>query len=230
MNDHVLLVEDDHAVRSLVKMMLEDEGLDVVEAPTGPQAIEKFGQQLIDLVLLDLRLPGMSGFEVCRQIRRTSEVPIIMVTAQNDSHDIVAGLELGADDYVTKPFNDRELMARVRSQLRRRHGGAEAPTGSFEVGDLVVKIDEGQVFKGDELVALTRIEFRLLCHFVVNPNRVWSRGQLLEHVWGYTYEGDGRVVDTHIARLRAKIENDPSNPDLIQTVRGLGYRLPSPPV
>ena len=227
MNDRILLVEDDHAVRSVVRLMLEDEGLDVVEAPTGPQALERFGQELIDLVLLDLRLPGMSGFEVCRQIRRTSEVPIIMVTAENDSHDVVAGLELGADDYVTKPFNDRELMARVRSQLRRRHGSPEAPTGSIEVGDLVVKIDEGQVFKGGELVALTRIEFRLLSHFAQNPNRVWTRGQLLEHVWGYTYEGDGRVVDTHMARLRAKIEDDPSNPEYVQTVRGLGYRMPS---
>ncbi|HEY7628246.1 MAG TPA: response regulator transcription factor [Ilumatobacteraceae bacterium] len=229
MADRVLLVEDDHAVRSVVRMMLEDEGLDVVEAPTGPQALERFEEGSIDLVLLDLRLPGMSGFDVCRQMRRTSEVPIIMVTAQNDSHDVVAGLELGADDYVTKPFNDRELMARVRSQLRRRHSGTDTPGSSVTIGDLVVKVDNGQVVKRGELIALTRIEFRLLCHFATNPNRVWNRSQLLEHVWGYMYEGDGRVVDTHMARLRAKIEDDPSNPHYIQTVRGLGYRMPSQP-
>ncbi|MEP7202821.1 MAG: response regulator transcription factor [Ilumatobacteraceae bacterium] len=228
MNDRVLLVEDDHAVRSVVRLMLEDEGFDVVEAPTGAQAVEKFDEERIDLVLLDLRLPGgVSGFDVCRQLRRTSDVPIIMVTAQNDSHDVVAGLELGADDYVTKPFSDRELMARIRSQLRRRHGGAEMETAMVSIGDLTVQIDNGQAIKRGESIPLTRIEFRLLCHFATGPNRVWTRAQLLEHVWGYAYEGDGRVVDTHMARLRAKIEDDPSNPEFIQTVRGLGYRMPT---
>lgn len=228
MSDRVLIVEDDHAVRALVRMLLEDEGFDVVEASTGSDALEKFDLEPADLVLLDLRLPGgLSGFEVCRQLRRSTDVPIIMVTAQNDSHDVVAGLELGADDYVTKPFNDRELMARVRSQLRRRQAGNEAEVATISIGDLVVKFDEGQVTRRDEPIQLTRIEFRLVCHFASNPNRVWSRAQLLEHVWGYTYEGDGRVVDTHMARLRAKIEDDPSNPEFIQTVRGLGYRMPT---
>lgn len=227
MDDKVLLVEDDHTVRALVRMLLEDEGLTVIEASTGVQAVERFGAERVDLVLLDVRLPGLSGFEVCRQLRRTSGVPIIMVTAQQDSHDVVAGLELGADDYVTKPFNDRELVARVRAQLRRRQGTVGATSEVVSLGDLTMKIDEGHVLKAGKRVPLTRIEFRLLCHFATNPNRVWSRSQLLEHVWGYPYDGDGRVVDTHIARLRAKIEDDPTSPAYIETVRGLGYRMPT---
>ncbi len=227
MDDKVLLVEDDHTVRALVRLLLEDEGLTVVEASTGLQAVERFATEHVDLVLLDVRLPGLSGFEVCRQLRRTSAVPIIMVTAQQDSHDVVAGLELGADDYVTKPFNDRELMARVRAQLRRRQGAVGTTNEVVSSGDLTIKIDEGHVLKAGSRVPLTRIEFRLLCHFATNPNRVWSRSQLLEHVWGYPYDGDGRVVDTHIARLRAKIEDDPTNPLYIETVRGLGYRMPT---
>jgi len=226
-DDKVLLVEDDHTVRALVRMLLEDEGLTVIEASTGVQAVERFGAERVDLVLLDVRLPGLSGFEVCRQLRRTSGVPIIMVTAQQDSHDVVAGLELGADDYVTKPFNDRELVARVRAQLRRRQGTVGATSEVVSLGDLTMKIDEGHVLKAGKRVPLTRIEFRLLCHFATNPNRVWSRSQLLEHVWGYPYDGDGRVVDTHIARLRAKIEDDPTSPAYIETVRGLGYRMPT---
>ncbi len=223
----MLLVEDDHTLRALMRMLLEDEGLKVVEASTGLQAVERFGAEHIDLVLLDVRLPGLSGFEVCRQLRRTSGVPIIMVTAQQDSHDVVAGLELGADDYVTKPFNDRELMARVRTQLRRQQGAVGGTSEVVSLGDLTVKIDEGHALKSGVRVQLTRIEFRLLCHFASNPNRVWSRSQLLEHVWGYPYDGDGRVVDTHIARLRAKIEDDPTNPRYVETVRGLGYRMPT---
>ena len=224
MGDRVLLVEDDHTVRTLVRMLLEDEGLRVVEAATGPQAVERFGAEPVDLVLLDVRLPGLSGFEVCRQVRRTSDVPIIMVTAQNDSHDVVAGLEVGADDYVTKPFNDRELMARVRAQLRRRQ--LAAPHDEvLSHGDITVRVAEGVALKADVPLALTKTEFHLLRHLMANPNRVWSRDQLLEHVWGYTYQGDGRLVDTHVARLRAKVEDDPAHPVLIHTVRGLGYKL-----
>jgi DNA-binding response OmpR family regulator len=227
MSATVMLVEDDHAVRALVRLLLEDEGLKVVEAATGTQAIERFGLEPVQLVLLDIRLPGINGFEVCRQLRRTSDVPIIMVTAQHDSHDVVAGLEMGADDYVTKPFNDRELLARVRAQLRRRTGSMQ-PAGEIVIGDVVVKPDEGRAFKGADELSLTRTEFQLLSHMAQSPNRVWTRDQLLEHVWGYPSHGDGRLVDTHVARLRAKVERDPSNPELIQTVRGLGYRL-SPP-
>lgn len=219
-----MLVEDDHAVRTLVRLLLEDEGLTVVEATTGTEAVERFGDEPIDLVLLDIRLPGMNGFDVCRQLRRVSDVPIIMVTAQQDSHDVVAGLELGADDYVTKPFNDRELLARVRAQLRRRASGA-ASAESIVLGSVEVRPDEGRVLRDGTEVSLTKTEFQLLSHLAHHPNRVWSRDQLLEHVWGYAYQGDGRLVDTHIARLRSKIEHDPANPELIQTVRGLGYRL-----
>jgi DNA-binding response OmpR family regulator len=227
MPDTVMLVEDDHSVRALVRMLLEDEGLNVLEAATGTQAVERFAVEPVDLVLLDIRLPGMSGFEVCRQLRRSSDVPIIMVTAQHDSHDVVAGLELGADDYVTKPFNDRELMARVRAQLRRRTGAMNG-AAAITIGELVVKPDEGRAFRAGEELALTKTEFQLLSHMAQHPNRVWTRDQLLEHVWGYAYQGDGRLVDTHIARLRSKVEHDPANPDVIQTVRGLGYRLSLP--
>lgn len=224
MADRVLVVEDDETVRTLLRMLLEDDGLEVTEASSGTQAVERFDRSSFGLVLLDLRLPGMNGFEVCRHIRRTSEVPIIMVTAQQDSHDIVAGLELGADDYVTKPFNDRELLARIRVQLRRK--GGVAPGERLTVGPLEVAPEEGTVKLGGELVSLTRTEFQLLCHFARYPNRVWSRDQLLQQVWGYEHTGDGRVVDTHVARLRVKIEADPSNPQLVQTVRGLGYKMP----
>lgn len=224
MPDVVMLVEDDHSVRALVRILLEDEGLTVLEAATGTQAVERFALEHVDLVLLDLRLPGMSGFEVCRQIRRSSDVPIVMVTAQQDSHDVVAGLEMGADDYVTKPFNDRELIARVRAQLRRRTGLMTAGE-VITMGDVVVKPDEGRALKAGTALSLTKTEFRLLSHMAQHPNRVWSRDQLLEHVWGYAYQGDGRLVDTHMARLRAKVEEDPANPAYIQTVRGLGYRL-----
>jgi DNA-binding response OmpR family regulator len=227
--DRVLVVEDDETVRTLLRLLLEDEGLIVTEAATGAAAVEKFDRATLDrapfdLVLLDLRLPGLSGFEVCRHIRRSSEVPVIMVTAQNDSHDIVAGLELGADDYVTKPFNDHELVARIRVQLRRR--ASTAPGERFVIGPLEILPDEGTVRRAGELVQLTRTEFQLLCHLARHPNRVWSRDQLLHEVWGYEHTGDGRVVDTHIARLRLKIEADQGNPQLIQTVRGLGYKMP----
>jgi DNA-binding response OmpR family regulator len=227
MGDRVLVVEDDHTVRALVRMLLEDEGLEVIEAPTGAIALERFEAQPADLVLLDIRLPGINGFDVCRSLRRISEVPIIMVTAQNDSHDIVAGLELGADDYVTKPFDDRELLARVRAQLRRHRASTGPSARVLSVADIEIRIDEGRVLKAGAEVALTKTEFQLLCHLAEHANRVWSRQQLLEHVWGYAYDGDGRLVDTHIARLRGKIDDPAPAPSIVQTVRGLGYRLNS---
>ena len=225
MADTVLVVEDDHSVRALLRMLLEDEGLDVLAAASGLEAVELFGNAHVDLVLLDIRLPGFDGFEVCRRIRRLSNVPIIMVTAQQDSHDVVAGLELGADDYVTKPFNDRELMARVRTQLRRLQLSSAADSDIIRVGDLEIRAGEGTVTKAGERLSLTKTEFQLLVHLARNLNLVLSREQLLEHVWGYAYHGDGRLVDTHIARLRAKIESSPAQPALLHTVRGLGYRL-----
>jgi DNA-binding response OmpR family regulator len=225
MAEKVMVVEDDHSVRALVRLLLEDEGLVVIEASTGVQAVDRFAVEPVDLVLLDIRLPGLDGFEVCRQLRRVSDVPIIMVTAQQDSHDVVAGLELGADDYVTKPFNDRELLARVRAQLRRRQGVMTTAGQVLTVADIEVRVDEGRAMKGGEPLGLTKSEFHLLTHLAQNPNRVWSRDQLLDHVWGYAYNGDGRLVDTHVARLRAKIEDNAATPTIIHTVRGLGYRL-----
>ncbi|MEO5898806.1 MAG: response regulator transcription factor [Ilumatobacteraceae bacterium] len=220
----VLVIEDDDAVRLVLRMLLEDEGMEVVEAASGGAAIEAFRRQPADLVLLDLRLPGVHGFEVCRQLRRTSGVPIIMVTAQQDSHDVVAGLECGADDYVTKQFNDRELLARIRAQLRR-YPATLSRRDSMLFGDVEIRPSEGLVLKAGEPIGLTKTEFHLLVHLAEVPNRVWSRDQLLEHVWDYAYAGDGRLVDTHIRRLRIKVESDPQNPMLIQTVRGLGYKL-----
>lgn len=224
MVDKVLVVEDDHTVRSLVRLLLEDEGLEVVEAATGTEAVERFDPDEIAVVLLDVRLPGMNGFDVCRSMRRISDVPIIMVTAQNDSHDIVAGLELGADDYVTKPFDDRELVARVRAQLRRHRRTASRSGRVMTVGPIEIRVDEGRVLKRGAEVSLTKTEFQLLCHLTENPNRVWSREQLLAHVWGYPYGGDGRLVDTHVARLRSKVDDPDAPASVIQTVRGLGYR------
>jgi len=227
MPERVLVVEDDEVVRTLLRMLLEDESLQVVEASSGTQAVERFDADTFDLVLLDVRLPGMSGFDVCRHIRRKSNVPVIMVTAQQDSHDVVTGLEIGADDYVTKPFNDRELMARVRVQLRRR--SVEPDDERLWAGNIEVVPSEGIARRDGQPLTLTRTEFQLLCHLARFPNRVWSRDQLLQHVWGYDYSGDGRLVDTHIARLRAKIEVDPSEPLVLVTVRGLGYKISRDP-
>lgn len=228
MGDKILLVEDDQDVRALVRILLEDEGYSVVEAGTGTAALELFQSNAIGLVMLDIRLPGIDGFEVCRRLRRSSGVPIIMLTAQDDSHDVVAGLEVGADDYVTKPFNDRELVARVRAQLRRSQGAIDPTDGEVKVGDIVVRRDEARALKNGQAMQLTRTEFNLLLHLVTHPNRVWSRQQLLDIVWGYGYGGDTRLVDTHVARLRSKVETDPGNPTLIVTARGLGYRLEAP--
>jgi DNA-binding response OmpR family regulator len=222
MSRRVLLVEDDHTIRSLLRLLFEDDGYEVREAADGPGALNAVAGGAIDLVILDLRLPGMSGFDVCREIRKTSGVPIIIVSAQQDSHDIVAGLELGADDYVTKPFIDRELLARARVQLRHRDRGESEAT---LIGDLELRPSEGVVLKQGVPVQLTKTEFHLLCHLADHANQVLSRQQLLEAVWDYPPEGDGRLVDTHMARLRAKIEETPSDPSHLVTVRGIGYKL-----
>ncbi len=219
----VLIVEDDHAIRSLLRMLFEDDGYEVREAADGVAALQAFETASLDLVILDLRLPGMSGFDVCREIRKTSGVPIIIVSAQQDSHDIVAGLELGADDYVTKPFNDRELLARARAQMR--HHVPDASTTATTIGDLEVRPSEGVVFKNGEPVQLTKTEFHLLRYLADHINLVLSRPQLLEAVWDYPPDGDSRLVDTHIARLRAKIETTPGEPKHLVTVRGIGYKL-----
>jgi DNA-binding response OmpR family regulator len=220
----ILTVEDDERIRTSVKMALEDEGWDVVEAESGEQAVEAFAAQPTDVVLIDLMLPGIDGFELCRTIRRTSDVPILMVTARTDTHDVVAGLEAGADDYVTKPFQPKELSARIRALLRRARP-AETGNPHLRFGDLEVIPAEGVVRSSGGEVHLTKTEFRLLCELASAPGRVFSREQLLERVWGYDYFGDGRLVDVHVRRLRTKVEPDAANPRHVVTVRGLGYKL-----
>ncbi len=226
MATRILTVEDDERIRTAVKMALEDEGWTVEETGTGEEAIEAFHREPADVVLIDIMLPGIDGFELCRSLRRSSDVPIVMVTARADTHDVVAGLEAGADDYLTKPFAPKELSARIRALLRRAR---PATSGHARVafGDLEIVPDEGKVTLASRELHLTKTEFRLLCELASNPGRVFSREMLLDRVWGYGYFGDGRLVDVHVRRLRMKVETDPANPRHVVTVRGLGYRLQS---
>ena len=220
----ILAVEDDERIRSAVKLALEDEGWIVDEAESGEEAIDLFQRSAPDVVLIDIMLPGIDGFELCRTLRRTSDVPVVMVTARNDTHDVVAGLEAGADDYLTKPFAPKELSARIRALLRRIRPSAPGHA-RLVFGDLELIPDEGKVLRDGNEVHLTKTEFRLLCELAESPGKVLSREALLDKVWGYDYFGDGRLVDVHIRRLRTKVEADPANPRHVVTVRGLGYRL-----
>lgn len=225
MGTRILTVEDDDRIRQAVKLALEDEGWDVDEADTGERALEAFSANAADVVLIDIMLPGMDGFEVCRSIRRTSDVPIIMVTARDDTHDVVAGLEAGADDYLTKPFAPKELSARIRALLRRVRSSETGGLDRIKVGDLEISPEEGLVLKDGEELHLTKTEFKLLVELASQPGKVFSREVLLERVWGYDYFGDGRLVDVHVRRLRTKVETDPANPRYVVTSRGLGYKL-----
>ena len=220
----ILTVEDDERIRTAVKMALEDEGWTVEETGSGEDAIDAFHREPADVVLIDIMLPGIDGFELCRSLRRASDVPIVMVTARADTHDVVAGLEAGADDYLTKPFAPKELSARIRALLRRAKP-AQPGHARLTFGDLEIIPDEGKVLLNGKELHLTKTEFRLLCELASNPGRVFSRESLLDRVWGYGYFGDGRLVDVHVRRLRTKVESDPANPRHVVTVRGLGYRL-----
>ena len=223
----LLFIEDDDQIRLALTMALEDEGYRVREAPDGATGLQSFAEHEADLVLLDLRLPDMSGFDVCRALRAKSIVPIIIITAQTDTYDMVAGLEAGADDYVTKPIVPKELAARIRALLRRvqlQESSAASPRAA-RLGDVELRREQGIVLKSGSEVSLTKTEFRLLCEFADHAGAVLSRDQLLERVWGYEYLGDSRLVDAHVRRLRVKIEDHPDEPRLIVTVRGLGYRL-----
>ena len=224
MGIRILTVEDDERIRASVKLALEGEGWTVEESENGEKAMEAFARTPADVVLVDIMLPGIDGFEVCRAVRKLSDVPIIMVTARDDTHDIVAGLEAGADDYLTKPFAPKELAARIRALLRRAKAH-EPALSHLRFGDLEIHQDEGVVTVAGTEVHLTRTEFKLLCELANNAGRVFSREVLLERVWGYGYFGDGRLVDVHVRRLRTKVEQDPANPVHVVTVRGLGYKL-----
>jgi DNA-binding response OmpR family regulator len=220
----ILTVEDDERIRTAVKMALEDEGWEVEEADTGEEALQAFTRLPADVVLIDIMLPGIDGFDVCRAIRRVSDVPIVMVTARADTHDVVAGLEAGADDYLTKPFAPKELSARIRALLRRARP-AEVGVTHLRFGDLEIVPDEGVVLREGVELHLTKTEFRLLVELASAPGRIFSRESLLEKIWSYGYFGDGRLVDVHVRRLRMKVERDPANPRHVITVRGLGYKL-----
>lgn len=202
-------------------MVLQSEGFLVEHAFDGVQAVEQFRATRPDLLLLDVMLPGMDGIEVCEQIRAESGVPIIMLTARTDTRDVVRGLEVGADDYVVKPFNPAELVARIRARLREPQ---EETSESLQIGDLHIDVAGHEVRRGDTVIALTPLEFDLLAILARKPQQVFTREVLLEKVWGYQYKADTRLVNVHVQRLRAKIEVDPDHPTIVTTVRGVGYR------
>ena len=221
----VLVVEDEDSFSDPLSYMLRNEGFEVAVAPTGPEALEEFDRHGADLVLLDLMLPGLPGTEVCRQLRTRSAVPVIMLTAKDSEIDKVVGLELGADDYVTKPFSSRELVARIRAVLRR-HGQAEEPDdAALEAGPVRMDVERHTVSVSGRGVQLPLKEFELLEMLLRNAGRVLTRMQLIDRVWGADYVGDTKTLDVHVKRLRAKIEPDPAVPRYLVTVRGLGYKF-----
>jgi two-component system response regulator MtrA len=222
-NERVLLVEDDPSIREVATLGLENAGFDVSSAADGREALLHFRRSPFDVLLLDVMLPEVDGLEVCRTVRRESQVPIVMLSARSDTVDVVLGLELGADDYVTKPFELPELVARLRAVLRR---ASDARTPDvIRIGRLEIDAGAHEVRRDGEVVPLTATEFRLLLELARRPRQVFTREVLLSRVWNYDYLGDSRLVDVAIQRLRGKIEQDPHEPRLLETVRGVGYRL-----
>ena len=221
----ILVVEDEASFSDALSYVLTKEGYEVVVADTGDGAIAIFDKVGADLVLLDLMLPGLSGTEVCRQLRARSNVPIIMLTAKDTEVDKVVGLELGADDYVTKPYSKAELIARIKAVLRRQSDLSESIDPVLVAGPVRIDVERHQVNVNNESISLPLKEFELLEFLVRNSGRVLTRAQLIDRVWGSDYFGDTKTLDVHVKRLRAKIEKDPANPVFIQTIRGLGYKF-----
>jgi two-component system response regulator MtrA len=221
MTARILVIDDDTALSEMIGIVLQGEGFNTGFCADGSLALESFRTEKPDLVLLDLMLPGLDGIEVCRLIRAESGVPIIMLTARSDTTDVVKGLESGADDYMVKPFNPKELVARIRTRLR-----PPAVDGALalHIGDLVVNSVGHEVTRGTAAINLTPLEFDLLLALASKPQQVFTREMLLEQVWGYHYKADTRLVNVHVQRLRAKVEHDPDNPKIVMTVRGVGYR------
>jgi two-component system response regulator RegX3 len=223
----VLVVEDEESFSEALGYLLRKEGFEVIVADTGPDALAEFERAGADLVLLDLMLPGLSGIEVCQKLRQTSTVPVIMLTAKDAEIDKVVGLEIGADDYMTKPFSSRELVARIRAVLRRQgdRGGEPLVTGVLEAGPVRMDVERHVVAVDGHQVSLPLKEFELLELLLRNAGRVLTRGQLIDRIWGADYVGDTKTLDVHVKRLRAKVEPEPSTPRHLVTVRGVGYKF-----
>lgn len=221
MSARILVVDDDVALAEMIGIVLRGEGYTPIQAFDGSEALAKLEEEKPDLVLLDVMLPGLDGVEVCTKIRESSGIPIIMLTAKSDTTDVVKGLESGADDYVVKPFNPKELIARIKTRLRPATTGA---LSVITVGDITIDVPAHEVRREDTKILLTPLEFDLLLALALKPQQVFTREMLLEQVWGYHYKADTRLVNVHVQRLRSKVEKDPDNPLIVQTVRGIGYR------
>jgi len=223
----VLVVDDDAALAEMLQIVLQASGFETSWVARGDHALEEFRRWRPDLVLLDLMLPGRDGVDVCRDLRAESDVPIVMLTAKSDTQDVVEGLEAGADDYVAKPFKTQQLLARVRTRLRRS-GPPEDDPSVLRIGDLTIDVEAHTVHRGADAISLTPLEFDLLLALARRPREDFSRELLLQEVWGYRHPGDTRLVNVHVQRLRSKVERDPERPEIIVTVRGIGYRAGNP--
>ncbi len=221
----ILVVDDDEALAEMLDIVLRSEGFQARLCHVGDTALEAFREYRPDLVLLDLMLPGRDGVDVCRDIRAESGVPVVMLTAKSDTTDVVHGLEAGADDYVAKPFKTQELVARIKTRLRRQ---VHAEEDILRIGDITIRVDEHTVRRGDQEISLTPLEFDLLLALARKPRQAFTREVLLQEVWGYRHASDTRLVNVHVQRLRSKVERDPERPEIIVTVRGVGYRAGEP--